>query len=78
MEMNYENRNSSILSDSNSFNKQASVDLKEEFIINTNRKLKIKQVKSIKLRIILIFINSKRNIVGLLKFYIFYFHVVKK
>jgi len=64
MEMNYENRNSSILSDSNTFNKQASVDLKEEFIINTNRKLKIKQVKSIKLRIILIFINSKRNIVG--------------
>jgi hypothetical protein len=45
MEMNYENRNSSILSDSNTFNKQASVDLKEEFIINTNRKLKIKQVK---------------------------------
>ena len=78
MEMNYENRNSSILSESNTFNKQASVDLKEEFIINTNRKLKIKQVKSIKLRIIWIFINSKRNIVGLRKFYIFYFHVVKK
>ena len=45
MEIQYENKNSSMLSDSNVFYKKATVDLKEEFIINNNRKSKIKKVR---------------------------------
>lgn len=44
MEIQNENKNSSMLSDSNTFYKKVSIDLKEEFIMNNNRKLKIKKV----------------------------------